>query len=268
MVIVLRTLSLAAHLLGVLRSVLVTFWAKAIYKHLRFPWVLRLRFRQLLASVRPRPRPLWGIADCHFVCINLDNRPDRLQATEIEFEQMGLEKPERFAAVRRDNGMLGAAMSHSKVLKMLSERKGGAPSVVLEDDVEFLVDRREVEALFLEFMEADYLDVLCLGNMIKNTVYEDISPPLRISDELLVSNEVVTQSFYVVKPRALAVLAKSMDKSVQLLSRGVQWRYAAGDVLWQQVQQGRLIFAVPRKRVLRQRAGYSDIWSHHRDFPF
>jgi hypothetical protein len=199
------------------------------------------------------------------VYINLEVRPDRALQAQQEFVRLGMRNVVRFEAIDLPNRSLGAASSHHRILSTFVEEKLSSPVLICEDDVEFLADNSELQSIYAEFVEDPRLDVLCLAFLIKNTVKDRFLPPFGVSERLMISNEVVTQACYVVKPSALIPLVNCLDRSKRLLELGVPWHLAAGDVLWQSLQQGRLTFAIPRTRVVRQRAGFSDIYGVYKD---
>ena len=196
--------------------------------------------------------------------INLDSRPDRAAAIQEEFSRLRLPPPRRFGAVSSDNAMLGAATSHYEAIKQASLRAGARPIMVCEDDLQFLCDRETLEEIYCEFIKNHELDVLCLAFLVKNTTRNRPSKPIVVSTNLLSSNEIITQACYILKPRAVPLVLGSLDMSRALLARGLPWHFAAGDVLWQRVQQGKLFFAIPAVRISRQRAGFSDIWQSYK----
>ncbi len=192
--------------------------------------------------------------------INLDKRRDRSTAVEAEFDRMGLTAPERFSAIEDENAMLGAARSHLAVLERFRQSSPSSLVMVCEDDIVFLESRAELDGALREFTQDPRLDVLCIAFMLKNTTRDIVPAQIRASKRLQVANHILTQACYVLKPSAVEPVIRSLRQSVRLLSLGVPWSFAAGDVYWQTLQQGRLFFAIPANRLARQSAGYSDIW--------
>lgn len=69
--------------------------------------------------------------------INLDSRPDRNEHVKNELVKVGINKPERFKAIKLENGALGCSMSHLKCIEFA--KKMDFPCVfICEDDIEFL----------------------------------------------------------------------------------------------------------------------------------
>ena len=49
--------------------------------------------------------------------INLDHRKDRNESSIQELSKIGIHNPNRFSAIKKDNGAIGCYMSHLEVLK-------------------------------------------------------------------------------------------------------------------------------------------------------
>jgi len=264
MVVLLRFFSVSQHAIGVARARAIRLWAKARYWNPLYPWLFRWWLRSNLSPGATKPLGN-GLSEMPVVYINLERRSDRAQQIEQEFSRLGLSPPERFNAIEDPNPMLGAAKSHLQVLENLRSSSPESMVMVCEDDLIFQGSRTELDCAIEEFAEDTRLDVLCLAYMIKNTVKTPKLIEVKATEHLLISNQILTQACYVLKPSAITPLIESLRQSIKLLSAGVQWSYAAGDVYWQTLQQGRLFFAHPKSRLARQSAGHSDIWNHFKD---
>lgn len=76
-------------------------------------------------------------------CINIDERTDRWELAQKEFEKIGiLDKVQRFSAIKEDDGRLGVIKSNLEIVKYAKKNKLNNV-LVFEDDVEFLVDPNE-----------------------------------------------------------------------------------------------------------------------------
>jgi glycosyl transferase, family 25 len=73
----------------------------------------------------------------HVLYINLESRPDRRTQVENEFKKIGVNEPERFKAVKLENGALGCSMSHLKCVE-LAKSRNYEYVLICEDDIEFL----------------------------------------------------------------------------------------------------------------------------------
>jgi len=73
-------------------------------------------------------------------CINLDERTDRWEHAQAEFEKAGIkDRVIRFSAIRDNDGRVGIIKSNLGIVK-LAKKKGLKNVLVFEDDVEFIVD--------------------------------------------------------------------------------------------------------------------------------
>ena len=184
--------------------------------------------------------------------INLDKRNDRRLQLEKGFSDLGLAPPKRFSAVLSANGALGCARSHLEVLRSWSEKGTEGPICILEDDLEFLASRSEIESAVCSFLSDENLDVFLFG-------YRTRSLLPRLPSGLRIVTESLTTSGYIAKPSAQRPLLRSFQMSVDLLSNGHPPSDASIDVVWQSFQCKELTFATGPVRMARQRKSYSDI---------
>lgn len=190
--------------------------------------------------------------------INLESRQDRLRHIRATLQSAGLERLQRFPAVAESIGILGCTRSHIAVLERAQE--AGYPlTLICEDDLEFLRGQSELEAVVKEFVQHPGLDVLCLAYRLR-------APNWRVSPELSVANSIQTASCYVVKAHAVETLLQSFRESETMLENGVSPQIAANDMHWKKYQTSTLFFAIPRKRVGRQRPSFSNIANRFKDY--
>ncbi len=90
-------------------------------------------------------------------CINLDERSDRWEHAQKEFEKVGIkDRVHRFSAIRDNDGRVGIIKSNLGIIK-LAKKKGLKNVLVFEDDVEFIVDNpQDVLAKSLEQVNLDW----------------------------------------------------------------------------------------------------------------
>jgi hypothetical protein len=214
--------------------------------------VLPLRF--FLRKRRPHPKNILCVGakseSIPVHVINLATRPDRLRETQDEFRKMGILRWTRFEAVKSDNGSLGCALSHARLLESIDGSELAV--MVCEDDIEFLVSPQELDALMAEFLASPAIDVLCLAFNVG-------SKPHPISSRLAITANTQTTACYVVKGRAREMLTVSFFESAGLIQQGKPLGIAAVDRHWKKLQRRTLLFAVPRVRAARQRPSFSDI---------
>lgn len=172
--------------------------------------------------------------------INLQKRSDRWAAISSNFNSYNIPF-RRFEAVEHPQGALGCALSHVEVLKQYD---GLSDAVcVAEDDAQVLHD---VRSIIDDFM-ASAADVLLLGNNTRRTV--------PFSSTLSRAYDAYTTSFYVAKRESIPRLLACFKQAVEDLKTK---RHQPIDVAWHGLQK-ELVFVVPKRRVVIQRAGYSDI---------
>lgn len=182
--------------------------------------------------------------------INLGIRSDRRAAAERQFISVGI-TASRVDAVADEVPLAGCARSHVKAIRSWS-RLPGTVLMVAEDDVEFATSGMALSELIEEFRADPGLHVLCLSHMSRG--------PFRdISANLAITIDTQTTGCYVIKPEAAGPLLKVFAKSAMLVGSGGNPSMYALDIMWKKLQQGRLVFAVPRHVVAVQAPSYSDI---------
>jgi GR25 family glycosyltransferase involved in LPS biosynthesis len=78
-------------------------------------------------------------------CINLDERTDRWEHAQKEFEKAGiLDRVQRFSAIRDVDGRIGVIKSNLAIIKIAKEKKL-KNVLIFEDDVEFIIDDPQTE---------------------------------------------------------------------------------------------------------------------------
>lgn len=197
-----------------------------------------------------------GLKRCDIRYINLDQRIDRRDDFEREMRDLGVSWHLRVPATVASPGSLGCGLSHSRVINEW-KRSPGRLLFVCEDDAQFVVPRQELDALIDEFVSRPELKILALAN---RTAWH-----IPISDRLGISLGIQTTVAYVVKPEVSAQLVELFKHATRLLTDGAPDRVAAIDIAWKELQEQQL-FAVPRRRSVIQRSGYSDIQARVVDY--
>lgn len=209
---------------------------------------LLLLFRQ--KGRRPSLASTFSITDVRAYFINLDSRPDRLSEFEQGIATYSLIRPSRFSAFKRSPGILGANLSHSALLEIASSSR--RPFLILEDDAEFFCEEIDLYDVIEEFLSSPRLDVLVLIPSLYGIA-------IPISEKLSIANNIRTAAAYIVKPAAVEPLMRRFSKTSEALETGVSPRRASFDKEWEWEQKHRLLFAVPRKKIGRQRPSFSDL---------
>ena len=195
-----------------------------------------------------------------WLLINLDRRPDRLRESAAELSKMGFDWV-RFRANENSNGALGCARSHIQALKTIEASVSSSTYVIAEDDIEFLVDSARLNRVISGFLRDERLDVLCLS-------FRTFGLRVPISSELSVSNQILTTGAYIPKKHAISRLIECFEEAEGMLAEGEPKEVAAIDVVWQELQLNHVLFAIPKKLLLRQRESYSDVARKHAHYYF
>lgn len=217
----------------------------------------RISVRRVLgpsSQVFPRIVP----TDLPVIVINLKRRKDRREQVLHNLSNLGFEDvhvleavdgPEKYPNhVRGNAANLGCTESHLMAIE--SYLSADSPIAVCEDDNEFFGEPDTILAFISSFLESPEADVLCL-------VARNRGPRVPLSSEFDAAGWALAPSFYVVKPNARHHLIRAFEKSMSRLSR--QRRRGPFDQVWRWTQRFRLVFAIPRIKVGRQRESFSDI---------
>lgn len=204
---------------------------------------------QYLSLRREAPFPLEK-SEPTLEVINLDSRPDRWAESSAHLQELGMAYC-REPAVQHELGLAGCAWSHAALLKRY-ETLGCPFLFVAEDDVHFHVSHNEIATLISEFIRRPEIDVLCLAH-----VTTGIRVP--ISEKFVVATKIRTTACYVAKSKAFPHLIKVFEESANSISSGGNPRDDALDIRWQELQNGKLLFAIPTNTIASQRPSYSDI---------
>lgn len=219
----------------------------------RTKWILIYLGRFFVSWVNgPKSREtnaLYGLGRCEVLYINLRRRRDRRDLIERELGTVGVAEFRRIEAIEEELGILGCGRSHQLALSKPTEKDC---LMVCEDDLMFVSDRTTLNEIVQDFLERPELDVLCLAN---NTN----SRPVAVSKSMAISNDIQTTACYLVKESGRQLLLDVFGESVEALLAGVDPKKAALDRMWKKLQNGLLIFAIPRVTLAVQRPGFSDI---------
>ena len=219
-----------------------------------------IRISRHISRVRrtPRAEVRFNLSDLPTIYINLGHRTDRRLRVEEVLRSVGIRDFERFPAISDSLGILGCTKSHAAVLEKAIDEK--YPIVMIcEDDMEFLGERDEILKTIVEFINNSALDVLCLAYRLR-------SPRFSVSRRLAIANNIQTASCYVVKQEAMPTVLESFQQSERMLQRGVDPRIAANDMHWKKIQTKGLVFALPKKRLARQRPSFSNVVGKFKDY--
>ncbi len=223
-----------------------------VYSEVTKP-VLRYRYRQrkdFPESSESFEKSVFGLERCAVSFINLDRRPDRREEMVAELEKLGLENYNAFRAIEASPGSLGCSLSHAALLQV--EQENSDLIMVCEDDARFLLGRKELDEIVEAFYLDLRLDLLCLSYKIQNS-------PLLVDDKFAISNNIQTTACYIVRRQHVSKLSKVMNRSANRLARGWPEWFSALDIAWKALQRWELIFAIPQRPCVIQRASFSDV---------
>ena len=105
----------------------------------------------------------------HIICVNLDERTDRWQASLEQFDLVGIkDRVERFSAIKSENGRNGCGMSHIEVVKLCKDNNYKTP-LIFEDDVSFLESpnfvKENMNIMFLHLNFHKSINTDCNGTL-------------------------------------------------------------------------------------------------------
>lgn len=217
-------------------------------------WWPQFRVRQILTFLRiPAITARKGLENCDIYVLNLAHRTDRMLEFESEMNKLRVPGFLRIEAVYTpQEGLVGAALSHSLALQHWLNSGSKSFAMICEDDAMFSGSRSEVDNAIGDFANNTSLDVLSLA-------FNTASPPKPLSEALSLTSNTRSCSCYVVNKRAARRLIGTFTNSAARMSGGEPHHKAALDILWQLDQKLRLSFAVPSTRLVRQRPSFSDI---------
>ena len=184
------------------------------------------------------------------IYINLDSRQDRKEHVVKELKKIEVNEPERFKAIKLDNGALGCSMSHLKCLEIAKQREYNSV-LICEDDIEFLNPE-----LFLTQLNK-FLDsqirwdvVLIAGN--------NMLPYKSINDMCIQTYNCQTTTGYIVQKHYYDKLIKNYKEGIQNLIKNPENNEYKIDKYWFKLQRDDNWFLITPLSVV-QREDYSDI---------
>lgn len=204
--------------------------------------------------------------------INLEDRLDRKFEIENELKRLNINNFSRFNAIKATPGILGCSLSHLEIFKNADKAQ---PLFVLEDDCEFLINKKDLESLIDHFMKSK-ADVFCLAynipkkrfqNSVRIFRYNLFRPSLwKLTwGPIKRAAKIQTMSCYILKPHMIKVLENLSEQCVKELKEGFPAHQSAIDQKWKSLQK-KYIFVIPRIRAAKQRASFSDIENSFKDY--
>jgi len=200
------------------------------------------------------PTTLNRLADIkNIFYINLEHRTDRKDHIERQLKSVGLNKFERFNAVKLANGRAGCSMSHYQCLKLAKDRKYDHV-LICEDDLTFLNPKlfmKQINEFFKTKTIPDW-DVLLLGG---NNV-----PPYQVVDNTCVRvSHCQTTTCYLVNGHYFDTLLENIKEGIPLLIKEPEkYGYYAIDMYWLHLQKINIWLLIVPLTVI-QKEDFSDI---------
>ena len=182
--------------------------------------------------------------------INLDSRPDRKEHVEKELVKIGVMEPERFKAVKLENGALGCSMSHLKCVEIAKQKKYEYV-LICEDDITFLnpiIFLTQLKRFIKSDIEWDV--VLIAGN--------NMVPFEPVNDTCIKIFNCQTTTGYIVKNTYYDILIKNFKEGIQKLMKEPLNNGFKIDKYWVELQKQNNWFLITPLTII-QREDYSDI---------
>lgn len=183
------------------------------------------------------------------VYINLDRRTDRKALIEAELSKFGF-KFRRQPGITKPNGPVGCSRAHIEALKM-GLQFGSKHFFVFEDDFEFLVSRKALDAMLCSVRALHGYDLVMLSyNLIKGMPHNEVFG--RVLDAQTTSGILVASEF---APKLIACLEEGL---AEFNTGEARYKDYIVDQYWKKLQpHSRWFFCLTR--VGRQRPGLSDL---------
>lgn len=186
----------------------------------------------------------------HFY-INLDSRNDRMISCERELKKIGLDRPNRFSAIKNKVGIVGCGCSHLKCIE--TAKAENLPYIcIFEDDI-IIPKPNQVKNTVNRILESGVeWDVLCLaGNPFK--------PHKEEKDDFVVVNRMFCGTAYIVKQSFYDALIDNIRKGLMILMKTGNRDYS-WDCYWIKLQMDRRYrFLLINPLSIYQKPDYSDI---------
>jgi GR25 family glycosyltransferase involved in LPS biosynthesis len=184
------------------------------------------------------------------IYINLDSRPDRNQHVKNELAKVGINKPDRFKAIKLENGALGCSMSHLKCIENAKQKD--YPCVfICEDDIEFLDP-----SLFLNQMQTflnsniNWDVIIVAGN--------NMLPYTPVNNTCIKVLNCQTTTGYIVKKEYYDKLMQNYKEGIQKLMKDPTNNEYKIDKYWFRLQREHNWYLIIPLTVV-QKEDYSDI---------
>ncbi len=183
--------------------------------------------------------------------INLPDKRKREERTITNLHRMGFRKIFKVEGVYEKIPKAGCALAHEHVYDLiLNNHNEDKVVLVCEDDIKFIGNVEVLAKSIEEFVKNDNLKVLCIGN-------SNSKIRTSVSNNLNEAYNIETTSCYAVKVSFLPILKRNVEFCIeQLLATNGQ--SLPLDKFWKPLQVQH-IFAIPKKKLVKQYSGKSDV---------
>ena len=186
----------------------------------------------------------------HIFYINLDDRKDRRENIEQQFDILGW-KGERIKAVKLENGAVGCSMSHLKCIRLAKQRDLDMV-LICEDDI-FFTNPTLFKTQLTAFLSSDLSwDVAIIAG-------NNVPPYEKYSDYCIKVSHCQTTTGYIVKKHYYDTLIENFNNGIKELMRKPEnhLEYSV-DKYWLSLQKKDNWFMIIPATII-QKPDYSDI---------
>ena len=184
------------------------------------------------------------------IYINLDIRPDRNEHVKRELTKIGINDPQRFSAIKLENGALGCSMSHLKCVE-LAKKNNYDQVFICEDDIEFLNPNLFLTQLSKFFTSNILWDVIIVSG-------NNMLPYTSINDDCIKVYNCQTTTGYIVKKEYYDVLINNYREGIKNLLNEPSNNSYKIDKHWFKLQRNDNWYLIIPLSVV-QKEDYSDI---------
>lgn len=190
------------------------------------------------------------ITDIPTIYINLEHRTDRNGSVLKELSKINIKNPERFNAIKKENGAIGCSLSHTKCLE-IAIKNNYEYVMICEDDIEILNPQLFIENVnkFLN-SEIKWDVVLIAGN--------NMIPYNFVTDYCIKIYNCLTTTGYIVKKSYLPTLLNNYKEGVLNLMKEPENPNYKIDKYWNILQNKDNWYMLIPPTII-QKEDYSDI---------
>ena len=194
----------------------------------------------------------------HTLYINLEGRQDRRDHVEKQLASIGISEPQRFNAVKTQNGADGCSMSHLKCLQ-LAQKNNWEHVLIVEDDITFTEPSMFKRQLAGFFRDDITYDVLFFGGNV-------VPPYKQVNSHCVQVFSCQTTTGYLVKHHYYETLIQNLHEGLsKLMKEPENHFYYAIDKYWFSLQRRDLWFIIVPLSVI-QLQNYSNIEERETDY--